>query len=109
VNRRYERLMDKWEKQDRQMLQSACEKLEASADLRYFLRWLLDMAGHGQAPPVTDPLTMAHKSGMMALASVLVSELNTHTPSLYPSLIIEANNERRDRSIAERDATDLDA
>ena len=108
MSRRYERLIDRWEKQDRLRLEAAALQIEASSDLRYFLRWLLDMADHGHAPPVGDPLTMAHKCGMMALTSTLLAELNEHAPALYPTIITEANNERRDRAAAERDAADLD-
>lgn len=94
MSRSYERAMRKMELRQADLLREAFYRVEASEELRYFLRWLLESCGYGSAPTGVDQLTMARECGMLSVAAFLCEAANQFTPSLLPLIIKEQNDDR---------------
>jgi hypothetical protein len=95
--RAYNRLARKYEVEDSQRLERACERIVDDSDLRFFIRHLLDISGMGQNPFTGNALTTAYNSGRMAIGQELVDLLSEVSPNLQPTLIKETNDEREER------------
>lgn len=98
--RALERLEAKWEREDRERLEAVFALAEHNADVRYMLRWFLEITGYGRAPASADPLTLAARCGMLSVAEQLTDEMEATAPALLPALIKETTDERNSRTAA---------
>jgi len=95
--RSYSRLARKHELEDEQRIARACALLESEPSLRFLLWRVFESLGMASSPFSQDPLTMAHRAGMITAGELILALLEPHAPDLYPELMKEQKNAQRSR------------
>ena len=73
-----------------------------------FITWVLSLCHLYDDGYSTDPGYMAHISGMRSIGLRVIEVLGEADPTIYPRLLLEAQDGRPDRNSTGRNTTDRD-
>lgn len=92
---------EQWAEYDAFRVREGVKEIARSANLRFFIRSLLNALGANQTPFSLNSAECARLCGRHEAAMDIISTILEHEPALYPALILEDQNEQSDRTAAQ--------
>ena len=87
-----------WEKFDKTRMKSAFEEIEASPNLRFFVRQIFASAAIDESPFSGNAIETARLCGRQQIGLEIRREMQTHSPTLSHKIELEMLNENLQRN-----------